>query len=305
MPQSPGREAQGHRRDRLGSQRRWRPTFRPWPRPAARLRGDHVERPVRAGGNAARRSWISSRRRRPRRSRRRDLQSKIKIQWRRSDRHGSEGVSGLLCKRTSADGPTRSAPPASSRNSSSAWRHGRVTTESETAETLADRKTVEEGYAFVNAMWKTQGAVATLRYVHHLPHGRALAARVRSGGARSRHRELRQLLSRRLPRLADAVVQGRRSVSRARSQGAGGRPPQDRGADAAVGGRLLSSRRLHASRHRPSAARDQAFDAASGGDLLGGGAAVLAAVVPSKCPTTIRSCVRSCGCRAASSGRPA
>ena len=49
-----------------------------------------------------------------------------------------------------------------------------TTIESETAETLADRKTVEAGYAFVNAMWKTQGAVATLRYVHHLPHGRAL-----------------------------------------------------------------------------------------------------------------------------------
>src|ERR1700716_2615291 len=50
----------------------------------------------------------------------------------------------------------------------------RVTMEQESAETLADRKTVEAGYAFVNAMWKTQGAVATLRYVHHLPHGRAL-----------------------------------------------------------------------------------------------------------------------------------
>jgi 2,6-dihydroxypseudooxynicotine hydrolase len=50
----------------------------------------------------------------------------------------------------------------------------RVTIESESAETLADRKTVEAGYAFVNAMWKTQGALATLRYVHHVPHGRAL-----------------------------------------------------------------------------------------------------------------------------------
>ena len=49
-----------------------------------------------------------------------------------------------------------------------------MTTERESAETLADRKTVEAGYAFVNAMWKTQGAVATLRYVHHPPHGRAL-----------------------------------------------------------------------------------------------------------------------------------
>ena len=49
---------------------------------------------------------------------------------------------------------------------------GGVTTE-ETAETLADRRKVEEGYALVNAMWKTQGAAAALRYVHHLPHGRA------------------------------------------------------------------------------------------------------------------------------------
>jgi 2,6-dihydroxypseudooxynicotine hydrolase len=47
-----------------------------------------------------------------------------------------------------------------------------VTTE--TAETLADRRKVEEGYALVNTMWKTQGAAAVLRYVHHLPHGRAL-----------------------------------------------------------------------------------------------------------------------------------
>ena len=49
-----------------------------------------------------------------------------------------------------------------------------MTTEHESTETLADRKIVEDGYARVNAMWKTQGAIATLRYVHHLPHGRAL-----------------------------------------------------------------------------------------------------------------------------------
>ena len=48
------------------------------------------------------------------------------------------------------------------------------TVETESAETLADRRKVEQGYALVNAMWKTQGAAATLRYVHHLPHGRAL-----------------------------------------------------------------------------------------------------------------------------------
>jgi 2,6-dihydroxypseudooxynicotine hydrolase len=42
------------------------------------------------------------------------------------------------------------------------------------AQTEADRRRVEDGYAQVNAMWKTQGAAATLRYCHHLPHGRAL-----------------------------------------------------------------------------------------------------------------------------------
>lgn len=41
-------------------------------------------------------------------------------------------------------------------------------------ETLADRRRVEEGYALVNAIWKSQGAEAALRYCHHLPHGRAL-----------------------------------------------------------------------------------------------------------------------------------
>jgi hypothetical protein len=46
--------------------------------------------------------------------------------------------------------------------------------EQPSAETLADRRLVEDGYARVNAMWKTQGATATLRYVHHLPYGRAI-----------------------------------------------------------------------------------------------------------------------------------
>lgn len=44
----------------------------------------------------------------------------------------------------------------------------------ESPETLADRQRVAEGYAFVNAIWKTQGAAAALKYCHHLPHGRAL-----------------------------------------------------------------------------------------------------------------------------------
>ena len=37
------------------------------------------------------------------------------------------------------------------------------TVEDESEETLVDREKVEAGYAFVNAMWRTQGAVATLR----------------------------------------------------------------------------------------------------------------------------------------------
>jgi dienelactone hydrolase len=49
-----------------------------------------------------------------------------------------------------------------------------LTVDIESAETLADRRRVEEGYALVNAIWKTQGAAAALRYCHHLPHGRAL-----------------------------------------------------------------------------------------------------------------------------------
>lgn len=44
----------------------------------------------------------------------------------------------------------------------------------ESEETLADRRRVEDGYALVNALWRTQGPAAVLRYVHHLPHGRAL-----------------------------------------------------------------------------------------------------------------------------------
>ena len=66
--------------------------------------------------------------------------------------------------------------PASSRNSDPLSLAGEagLNEENESAQTLADRRRVEDGYALVNAMWRTQGAVATLRYVHHLPHGRAL-----------------------------------------------------------------------------------------------------------------------------------
>jgi 2,6-dihydroxypseudooxynicotine hydrolase len=49
-----------------------------------------------------------------------------------------------------------------------------IAMENESAATLADRRKVEDAYAMVNAMWKTQGGPAVLRYVHHLPHGRAL-----------------------------------------------------------------------------------------------------------------------------------
>src|SRR5690348_8537345 len=48
----------------------------------------------------------------------------------------------------------------------------KVPTESE--ETIADRRLVEQAYAQVNEMWRTQGAAATLKYAHHLPYGRAL-----------------------------------------------------------------------------------------------------------------------------------
>ena len=48
------------------------------------------------------------------------------------------------------------------------------TEDNETAETLTDRRRVEDGYALVNAIWKTQGSAAALRYCHHVPYGRAL-----------------------------------------------------------------------------------------------------------------------------------
>jgi dienelactone hydrolase len=49
-----------------------------------------------------------------------------------------------------------------------------VSDENESAETLADRRKVEDGYSFVNAIWKTQGAAVALRYAHQPPYGRAL-----------------------------------------------------------------------------------------------------------------------------------
>ena len=122
-----------------------------------------------------------------------------------------------------------------------------MTTENESAETLADRKKVEEGYAFVNAMWKTQGRRRRSRYVHHLPHGRALPlgldlaeldrviASVDSfyrGGYRDWPTQWFKAGDQYLERGRKALVQ---------------RPPPNRGADAAFGGGLLPPRRLHAS----------------------------------------------------------
>lgn len=46
--------------------------------------------------------------------------------------------------------------------------------EQESAELLADRQRIEEGYALVNAVWKTHGAAAALRFAHQPPQGRAL-----------------------------------------------------------------------------------------------------------------------------------
>ena len=94
----PGRQAQGHCRDRR------RPHVagagfaddvggRP-----ARLRGDHVEWPVRSGGNAAARSWTSSPRRRPRRSPPRTA-DEDQDQWRRPDRHGARRSSADYLKK--------------------------------------------------------------------------------------------------------------------------------------------------------------------------------------------------------------
>ena len=60
------------------------------------------------------------------------------------------------------------------RHQAAIGRQDRVVERERIRRTLADRQQVEDGYALVNAMWKTQGAAATLRYVHHLPHGRAL-----------------------------------------------------------------------------------------------------------------------------------
>ena len=96
-----------------------------------------------------------------------------------------------------------------------------VETNVESAETLADRQKVQDAYERVNAMWKTQGGPATLRYVHHLPHGRALPLGLDLAEVDRVIAQHRQLLPRRPSRLAEPVVQGRRPVSRARPQGAG------------------------------------------------------------------------------------
>ena len=73
-------------------------------------------------------------------------------------------------------------------------------------ETLADRRKVQEGMSVVNAIWKTQGAAVALRYVHHLPHGRALPWN-RSGRDRS-------IIAAWTASTAEVTATGRRSGSR-------------------------------------------------------------------------------------------
>jgi hypothetical protein len=112
--------------------------------------------------------------------------------------------------------------------------------EQPSAETLADRRLVEDGYARVNAMWKTQGATATLRYVHHLPHGRAIPLGL----------ELSEI---------DRIIASCDSFYRG---GYRDWPTQWFKAGDQYLERLLSHRRLHASRHRAPPAGGEAFDAA-------------------------------------------
>ena len=49
-----------------------------------------------------------------------------------------------------------------------------MSSERESAETLADRQKIEEGYALVNSIWKSQGAATALRFAHQPPYGRVL-----------------------------------------------------------------------------------------------------------------------------------
>jgi hypothetical protein len=44
----------------------------------------------------------------------------------------------------------------------------------ESSKTLADRRRVEDSFNFVNAIWKTRGAVTALRHDHQPSYGRAL-----------------------------------------------------------------------------------------------------------------------------------
>ena len=49
-----------------------------------------------------------------------------------------------------------------------------MSSERESADTLADRQKIEEGYALVNAIWKSHGAATALRFAHQPPYGRVL-----------------------------------------------------------------------------------------------------------------------------------
>ena len=129
-----------------------------------------------------------------------------------------------------------------------------------------------------------------------------LAAGARSRGDRSGDRRRRQLLPRRLPRLADAMVQGGRCVPGARPQGAGEQSPADRGqmllsAAVATISPATCTTTSAACCLRPG---DRCFARSRS---TGRRRRILAARAGGDCLTTPR-CGRFCGCRAWS-GRPA
>ena len=240
-----------------------------------RLRGDDVERPVRAGRDAAR-GRRTARRGGDQGGRVAGPAIEDQVQWRRPDRHGRRRNSRSICRRTSADGPMRSRPPASSRNR---LQHERDGEGGERIRRNLGRPSPGRGR--LRARQRDVEDARRRRDPALCPSPAAWprhSARARALGGRPHHRELRQLLSRRLPRLADAMVQGRRPIPGARAQGAGEQLSRNRGADDLHRRGLLSHRRLHASRHRPPAAGNATFDAACRRSLLGGGAAVLAAL---------------------------
>ena len=106
---------------------------------------------------------------------------------------------------------------------------------------------MQDGYARVNAMWKTQGAIATLRYVHHLPHGRTIPLGLELSEV---DRIIASCDSFYRGGYRDWPTQwfkaGDQYLERGR-KALGERISRDSGADDLLGGGLLSHRRLHAS----------------------------------------------------------